>query len=368
MLMIEYNVPFFDKDAGSKTMSGFIDLFVQNGIVVKYISDFFYPVKKYREALEQKSVEVLHGKYYEENFESWIRSNQSHLSYAFLSRPAITIKYIDLIRKLTKAKILYYGHDLHYLRKLRQYEIEKTDDLLRSAIGFKETESRIFEKTDVIYYPSTVEIEIIRAEFGIKIPARAIVPYIFREVYQGGYSFGIRNDLLFVGGFLHPPNVDAVLWFLEEIWPLIIAAFPAIQFNIVGSDPPEEFMKMAYKNVNMLGFLSNEALEQVYLHSRIVVAPLRYGAGVKGKIVEAMYYGLPVVTTTVGAEGLTDAGNTLEIRDDAEHFAEAIIGMYGDENRLTGRSVSSCNYVKTWFSQEAAFEIFSKDIDFHHEQ
>ncbi|MEI6682311.1 MAG: glycoside hydrolase family 99-like domain-containing protein [Bacteroidota bacterium] len=366
MLMIEYNVPFFDKDAGSKSMCGFIDLFVQKGIVLKYLSDFFYPEKRYREALEQKSVEVLHGKYYEEHYEDWIRSNQACLSYAFLSRPNIAIKYIDLIRKLTKARILYYGHDLHYLRKLRQYEIEKTEDLLQSAREFKKTESRIFETADVIYYLSSVEIDILRAEFGITKPARAI-PYIFREFYTGGYSFGTRNDLLFVGGFLHQPNVDAVLWFLAEVWPLITAAFPAIQFNIVGSDPPEEFLKMANKNVNMLGFLSNEALEQIYLHSRMVVAPLRYGAGVKGKIVEAMYYGLPVVTTTVGAEGLTDAENTLEIQDDAELFAQAIIGLYGDEDRLTERSAASCSYVKTWFSREAAFEIFRKDIDFNHE-
>ncbi len=367
MLMIEYNVPFFDKDAGSKSMCGFIDLFVQKGIVLKYLSDFFYPEKRYREALEQKSVEVLHGKYYEENFEDWLRSNQSHLSYAFLSRPTIAIKYIELIRKLTKAKILYYGHDLHYLRKLRQYEIEKTEDLLRSAQEFKETESRIFEITDVIYYLSSAEIGILRSEFGIIKPARAI-PYIYKDFYTGGYSISDRNDLLFVGSFLHQPNMDAVLWFLAEVWPLVTAVFPAIQFNIVGSDPPEEFSSMASGNVNMLGFLSNEALEQTYLHSRLVVAPLRYGAGVKGKIVEAMYYGLPVVTTTIGAEGLDGSEETLEIHDDAEHFAQAIISLYGDENRLTERSAASCNYVKTWFSQAAAYEIFRKDIDFQHEQ
>ncbi|MCX6251662.1 MAG: glycosyltransferase [Bacteroidetes bacterium] len=362
MLMIDHYVPTFDKDAGSRTMKSYMELFLENNIILKFLGDNFNPEEKYVNYFQQKGIEILHGEYYEKNWLQWLKKYGNLFNYVFLSRPAIAIKYIDILKESTNAKIFFYGHDLHYLREFRQYQLEKKEELLKGAMKSKEIEQKLFEFVDFIYYPSQAEIDIIYKEFKIKGKARKIVPYIFDEFLKPDYHFDERKDILFVGGFYHQPNCDAMLWFLVEIFPAINKSIPGIKLYIAGSNPTEEIKSKVADNIIVTGYLSDEELKQLYKKCRLVVAPLRFGAGIKGKIVEAMYCGLPVITTSIGAEGLTGSETLLTIADNAEDFAQQVTLLYSDEKILKKVSLDSFEYVKANFSKEKAYSIIRQDL------
>jgi glycosyltransferase involved in cell wall biosynthesis len=161
---------------------------------------------------------------------------------------------------------------------------------------------------------------------------------------------------------MHTPNVDAVRWFVEDIYPLVSGKLPDVEFIIVGSNPPAEITRLAGNGVVIVGRLSDEELRRQYRHCRLVVAPLRYGAGVKGKIVEAMSYGVPTVTTSIGAEGIGDARNALFVVDEASAFAEQVIMAYSDAARWNSVAERATQAVRRHFSKEAARDILMRDM------
>src|SRR4030095_8920813 len=133
ILVIDHYVPHFDKDAGSKTVFQYLKLFSSLNLNVKFIGDNFCRHEPYTTMIQQAGIEVLYGSYYANNWQQWIKNNHDKFSFVLLNRPHIGIKYIDLIREKTKAKILYYGHDLHFIREQKQFEIEKKSNLLGSV-------------------------------------------------------------------------------------------------------------------------------------------------------------------------------------------------------------------------------------------
>ncbi|HNS17399.1 MAG TPA: glycosyltransferase [Bacteroidales bacterium] len=363
LLMIDYNVPMYDVSAGSRTMQCYIQLFTEKGYLIKFVSDYFYPPARLVSPMEQQGTEVLHGAFYEANLRQWLSDNGKNFSVIFLSRPVIADKYLGWVKEFTTGKIIYYGHDLHYLRAFRRYELERGKGQLKEAERFRAMEKKLFESCDVIYYPSQSEIDILRSEFHITRPVRAIVPYIYDAFPQRQADWSKKKGILFLGGFHHPPNVDAVNWFLNDIWPEVAAQLPGIQFYIAGSDPPEAILERQSETIRVVGLVSDEELEILYETCRLVVAPLRYGAGLKGKIVEAMYYGMPVVTTTIGAEGLDGARSILQVADEAEAFARKIIGLYENEGELQKLAEASVMYVRDNFSKEKAYSIIQNDLE-----
>jgi glycosyltransferase involved in cell wall biosynthesis len=165
-------------------------------------------------------------------------------------------------------------------------------------------------------------------------------------------------SLLFVGGFNHPPNVDAVLYFIREILPLIKKRIPEVTLDIVGYSPPQEILALASKDINVTGFVPET--RPYLLANRISIAPLRFGAGIKGKIGEAMAYGLPVVTTPVGSEGfgLTHGENIL-IAETPESFANCVISLLNDHSlyeriRRNGRAFIESNFSPMEMSDKIA--------------
>ena len=145
---------------------------------------------------------------------------------------------------------------------------------------------------------------------------------------------------------------------LPENFPLIRAQIPDMKFYVVGSKVTDEIkaLEQSGNGIIIKGFVSDEELEDIYQKCRIVVVPLRYGAGVKGKVVEAIYNGAPIVTTSIGAEGIPDVEKTLEIADGAEEFADKTVKLYRDTKRLKQLSDSTQDYIKAHFSVDGAWE------------
>ena len=361
ILIIDHYVPHHDKDAGSKTTFQYIKLFTLLGLNVKFIGDNYFKHEPYTTELQQMGVEVLYGNWYSENWQLWVKQNFQSIEYVYLNRPHISVKYIDFIKEFTHAEILYYGHDLHFLREEMQYKVEKDPKLLISAAKWKIIESSLFKKSDVILTPSAIEAEIIQA-LDPNFNVETILMNFFSNLAIPITNFSDRNNVLFVGGFNHIPNVDAVKWFCNEVWPIVIKKIPEVKFIIVGSNPPEFIKELQCSNIEVRGYVSETELKTCYQEAKIAVIPLRYGAGVKGKTVEAMYNGLPIVSTSFGIEGMP--GNIKDIiheKEDAIEFAEEIIRLYTDIDLLTNLSLKQTDYTNNFFTQKAA-EIKMREI------
>lgn len=362
ILVIDHYVPLFDQDAGSRTVYSYLKLFVEMGLHVMFMGDNFYKHEPYTSELEQLGIEVLYGSWYRDNYKKWVKENGKYLNYLFLNRPHISIKYIDLLKKHTSAKLIYYGHDLHFLREMREYELTGEKTHLTASNYWKKIEYDIFDKADVVYYPSEFEVEVIKTEKKDMV-SRAIPGYIFENFLPvPSIDFNKRHDLLFVGGFSHTPNVDGITWFVQNVFYQVAEKVPGIKMFIVGSKPPQLVQDLQSDNIIVTGYVSDEELINYYERCKIVVVPLRYGAGVKGKVVEAMYYSMPIVTTSIGAEGMPDVEDSLMIVNDAKDFVKLIIGLYPDTDRLQQLSIKVEEYVKIHFSKQNALNIISQDI------
>lgn len=362
ILVIDHYVPQFDKDAGSKTTWQYLKMFVKMGYNVKFMGENFYQDEPYTTALQQIGIEVLYGPWYANNYEQWILDNQEYIDFVYLNRPHITEKYIDFLRENTSIKLIYYGHDLHFLRLQREYELNGDEQALKESQEWKKKEFEIMRKAAINYYPSYVEVDEIH-KIDADIPAKAITAYVYEDFLEDiDVNFADKKGILFVGGFGHPPNADAVNWFVKDVYPKIREQ-EDIPFYIVGSMAPPEITKLNGKNgIVVKGFVSEEELTELYNTCKLVVVPLRYGAGVKGKVVEALYNGTPMVSTTVGIEGIQGAEQFMEVADDAQGFADKVVALYRDNDKLRTTVKNYQNYVKEHNSIEAVWNIVKEDF------
>lgn len=362
LLFVEHYVPTWDKDAGSKLDYQYIRLFLKKGIQVKVLGDNFKKEEPYTSILQQMGVEVLYGNKMQAEIWNWLERNRNMIDIAYLNRPHIAAKYIDFLREYTNMKILFFGCDLHSLRLGREYEISGDEKILEEAEYWHDVEFSVMQKADMSYYPSVAEKRVIHQENPV-LHVKAITAFIYDDKLDIPDNYAEREGLLFVGGFGHPPNKDAVLWFVEEILPAIHAVLPEIPFRIVGSHVPEEIQALHGKDhIEVLGFVSDERLAELYLESRVVVAPLRFGAGIKGKIVDALHNGAAIVTTSIGAEGITDGEQVLCIKDNAKDFADAVIRLYPDHEAIREMSVKAQACIEKHYTEDGAWEIIKDDF------
>ena len=362
ILVVDQYVPLYDQDAGCKNSYMYLLMFLRMGFQVTFIGDNFFKHEPYTTELNQKGIEVLYGSYYCKNWKKFFRDNLNHYEYVYLQRPHISTKYIDAVKEYSNAKIIYYAHDLHFLREKREYDITGNEEKLVSSEKWKKIEYDLFSKADVGYVVGTYELGVVSEAFPNK-PIRGIPIYTYDHIPENiEKDFSKRQDLIFVGGFGHPPNIDGIVWFGNEIMPLIVKKYPDIKLHVVGSKAPDDVLSLASDNIIIEGFLSDEELEDLYRRCRIDVAPLRFGAGIKGKVVEAAYYQIPLVTTSIGAEGLDDSMGNMCVLDNAEDIATFICDAYTDFEKLREMSEAGARFIERYFTPECAENILKQDI------
>ena len=369
ILVVDHYVPTYDKDAGSKTTYQYLKMFLKKGYVVKFLGDNFMNEEPYTSELEQMGIEVLYGPEYQVKIWDWLRDHGDDIAVAYLNRPHIASKYIDYILDNTDIKVIYYGHDLHWLRESREYQITKDPKIREDAEYWKSIEFTLMSKAAVSYYPSYIERDAIH-EIDPTINVKDITAYVFDEFKSDiQEDFAKRNGLLFVGGFAHPPNADAVLWFAKDIYPRIRQKMEAAgqvppEFIVVGSKVTDEIraLQQPGNGIIIKGFVSEEELSELYATCRVVVVPLRYGAGVKGKVVEAIYNGAPIVTTSIGAEGIPQVEDVLLVEDEPEAFAETVTRLYQSPEGCRALCEKTQSYIRTHFSMDAAWKVIENDF------
>jgi GT2 family glycosyltransferase len=368
ILIADHYLPEFDRDAGSRTIFQYTKMFADAGFHVTFWPENLRYSRKYAQALQAIGVEVLYGLRYKDHFENWVKENGHYMKYAFLSRAHVAKNFFHHITAHSSAKIIFYGHDLHVERLQKEFNISKNPDLNNEIAYWRQLERLSWASSDVIYYPAHEECAFVRQMYPSKTVRQ--IPMYFYDVSQLEDARALiarrknnkASNLIFVGGFRHRPNQDGIIWFCTEVLPFITKAVPNILVKIVGPEPPQKVHSLQGPNIQVTGFVSEEQLVSLYQSSSVAIAPLRFGGGVKGKIIEAIRYGLPVVTTTVGQHGIDGGEAFLKVADEPEAFAQAIIELLADANlrlRLASRGV---DFLAEHYSQKAARNLLACDV------
>jgi O-antigen biosynthesis protein len=350
VLVIDHYVPTPDRDAGSKTIMACLDVLQAAGFVVKFWPHNLSYSAGYTETLQRMGIEVLYGPE-QASFETWIKAVGAELDVVLVSRPDVAEDVLPLIRRYSRARVVYYGHDLHFQRMARQAEVTGDDRLSRAAEHMRDRERSIWRQADLSLYPSQEEATIAS---GLQ-PGAAIgtmVPYCFAD-FAKPRAAPAGQEIVFVAGFGHPPNEDAALWFVNEILPLIRAEVADAKLSIVGSNPTARVRALERDGVTVFANVSDAKLAAAYQRARVAVVPLRCGAGVKLKVVEALREGVPLVTTSVGAQGLPGLSCVVSVADDAASFAGAVITGLQDDAEWEQQSLAQVGYVRDRFSRAA---------------
>lgn len=354
ILYMDWNIMEPDTNAGDRASYSYLKALLNYGYNIIYLPQSIQQNIKpeYIDLIKDYGVEILTDAYGNINYDylkSWFQKNGKFIDYVFINRPTVYTQYELLIEKyLTNAKKIYQGHDIHFLRLSRMAEIEKQKINWADIEQMKKLELSIWEKMDVILYFSEKEIEIVKSYFP-DANALSVPIFLYSNVDKMNYNPESRKNLLFVGGFKHTPNVDAMKWFINDIFPTVLKSNPDIKLNIVGADFPQDII---YNNKNIIvhGFLSDKDLQHLYNQTKLVISPLRYGAGIKGKIIEAMKNQIPVITTDIGAEGITS--NSLIVANTEEEFANKILKLYTNNEELEKISNDYYYYIKEHFSEK----------------
>lgn len=234
--------------------------------------------------------------------------------------------------------------DLHYLRTRREAELSPSPGAMETAATVYREEWAAMTYADSVWVVTETEKNLL----GGRVKLGSVVPTIHRAL-ENPPDYSERKGIVFLGGYQHAPNIDAVHHFMRHIYPVLTTRLPNIPVTIAGSQPPETFAEYARGNPNVVitGFIPDH--RQVLASHRIGVAPLRYGAGMKGKIGEYLCCGLPCVTTSIGAEGMgLTSGRDCMIVDDPVAFADAIASLYQDEALWRQMSLASCRFMERY--------------------
>jgi hypothetical protein len=356
ILVIDHYVPEPDRDAGSRTILCIIRGLLQAGLVVKFWPQNLHYSPGYTDALQDLGVEVAYGGD-SDAFRAWLAENGKDLSFVLLCRPRVALDHLAELKRYPAIGRLYYGHDMHFHRMRMQGEVDDDTSIAGQAAHMEKLERSIWRAVDVVLYPSDEETALVGSLEPGAI-ARTLLPYCFAD-FAAPRDAPAVPEILFVGGFAHPPNQQAVAWFVSNVLPRIRARVPAATLAIVGSNPPDEVLALATPTISVSANVSEAELRRPYGTARVAVVPLRFGAGVKLKVVEALREGLPLVTTSIGAQGLAGLETIVAVHDEEHAFADAVCRLLTDDMLWVERSAAQAAYVAARYSEAAFNESLS---------
>ena len=356
ILMIDATTATPDQDSGSLRYVNLLRVLHAMGWQATFFADNRAYIPRYTEELRALGVEV--------QFHPWLpdpvaffRERGRQFDAVMLSRHYVARHYVDLVREYApQARLLFDTVDLHYLREQRAAAVDGSEAMARQAAATREAELDLVRRCDATIVVSPVEQALLGREVN---GHRVEVLSNIHKLVGCRAGFAARKDIWFVGGFQHQPNVDAMQWFVADIWPRVRPQLPDVVFHIVGSKMPPEIAVMAGNGIEVHGFVSD--LDRFLDGCRLAIAPLRYGAGVKGKVNQSMAHGQPVVATPIAVEGMAiESGCEALVADSAEHFADAIVRLYRDAALWQCLSDAGLANTREHFSFEAAREALER--------
>ena len=350
ILIIDHHLPMPDKDSGSVRMFNILNILRGLGHRVTFMPDNLADIPPYGAELRKRGIEVVHYPYIKK-MRDYLISHGSGFDVVVLSRCDFARKHIRDVRLYApQSRIIFDTVDLHFLRENRGAELMDDSELRRKAQEKEQVEYDLMNQADETWVVSNAEHQMLKEKWADK--SIEIVSNIV-DVPGSATPFSLRRDFLFIGSFQHPPNIDAVLFFVERIHPLVRERLPDAKFYIIGDKAPPEIVALANDDVIVTGLQRD--VRPFFESVKLSVAPLRWGAGVKGKINQSMGFGVPVVATSLAVEGmeLTDHEDIL-VADEPEDFARALIDLYELEELWKRLSENGIKKTKADYSIEAA--------------
>ncbi len=352
IIVFDERVPSPDRDAGSLRM-----LMILKELA-KWSHVIFVPFNRpqsldYERALWKEGIETADAVDYRQLLK------QKNVSTAIVSRPSMGTVFIRRIRRLSPGvKIVFDMVDTHFLRFQREYEISGEAAALAEATRYRKIEKELAETSDLVWCASGEDKQVMQRE----VPNRRIevVPTI-HELRDSGKPFEDRADLLFIGNLAHNPNEDAVRFFMREVYPQLRRLLPNVRLDVIGDNPSPAIAAYDSEEVRIRGYVPD--VEPYLRDARVFIAPLRFGAGIKGKVGEAMAHSIPVVTTSIGAEGfgLTHEFDVM-IADDPASFASAINQLYTQRELWERVARNSRLRIEEHFTPEVIAETINSSI------
>lgn len=339
-----------DQDSGSLRMFEMLGVMARMGAKVTFLADNLEYRELYVSQIQALGVEVIYHPV-ESNVTRFLERHAAEYDVILLSRATVAVKHIDTVKRVApRAKILFDTVDLHFLRQEREAELSDSASQRAAAMSMKAQELDIMSKSDVTMVVSPVEEKLL-AEIAPTVRV-SIVSNIHVNM-PGPKGFAERSGAVFIGGFRHPPNLDAITWYVEQVLPVLRRKNAGIVTTIIGSNVPPSLQKLAADDFVIAGFVPD--LSPFYHDTRLSISPLRYGAGVKGKVNIAMQYGVPVVATTPSVEGMYLQADVDVLRaDDAEAFADAMILANADAALWESLRANGLRNIETYFSRDTA--------------
>ena len=334
ILVVDSFVPFDDRSAGARRHFAIMRMMRDLHWKVTFLSDDSGSYEPYAARLREAGIEVILRRGSASNA---IEQMASSIDIAWVSRAPLLEKYLPCLRATTRARVVFDTVDLHFLRLQRQMDVTGDDT---GWTRMRDLELGLMRRSDCTIVTSGAERLLLSKAH---IPAY-VIPIIEGAEAQGP-DYVSRSGALFLGNYSHKPNVDAAAFLVNGIMPLLWRYDPDLTLTLAGDEPSRTVRSLAKDNVRVTGYVKD--LRALFDRSRVFVAPLRYGAGIKGKIIQALAHGVPIVTSSIGAEGigLQDEHDAL-IADEPQHFANAISRIYRDEelwNRLSRGARESAN-------------------------
>lgn len=362
ILVADWRLPRPDVSAGDQATFGLISDLRALGYEVVFLPTDMVDTSPYRAALENLGVEVVKQSRRHRHAADYISVEGGKFGAFYFIRVDVAEALLSTVRRMAPdARTIFHAPDLCFLRESRAAELSGVPRELEAAAKTKKREAAIMQAVDHVVLVSPAEIPFLE---GIVPQSRiSVFPALYSSVVAIPVDYAKRAHLFFLGGFKHGPNVDAVKWFVDKVWPAIHAALPGVEFHIVGAEAPEDVVNLGQTpGVRFVGYVAD--LDSALASYRLSVAPLRYGAGIKGKLGAAMGAGIPSVSTTIGAEGMgiVDGVHAL-VRDDAEAFAEATVALYQDGELWNRIAYNGKVLVEDSFGDKANQSAFLRVLD-----
>lgn len=351
-LLIDRMTPTPDKDAGSVLVCGYMRILQQLGYDVTFASTYSLDqVDRYTDDLRKSGISCICAPFVR-NLDFFLEEAAAGFDLVILWRTVVAAQYLGLVRQAAPAaKIVFHTVDLHHLREERRARLAGSPEMMAQAKQTRANELAAIGGADCTILVSRHEAEVI----GSVLPGARIrvIPLVVEIPGRLGPLEG-RKDVIFVGSFRHQPNIDAVLFLVAEVWPNVRRALPSARLIIIGGDPPAEIERLddPGKGVEIRGWVDD--LTETLRNGRLTVAPLRFGAGVKGKIVTSLAYGVPCVATPVAVEGMgLEPGRHVMVGEQPSELAAKIIEVYRNQQLWYALSDAGLEFARHGFSVES---------------